>query len=99
MFTVRGEVEFKATSGTVKLPVGLGGTATPPMLVTMIDGWAVDVGEEQVDGCCEVLSSSDRAGEGALRAAELSTAGTAEEANKTSAQCTSGDVSDSVGPK
>ena len=38
MFTVSGEVEFRVTSGTVKLPVGLGGTATPPMLVTMIEG-------------------------------------------------------------
>ena len=38
MFTVRGELEFRVTSGTVKLPVGLGGTATPPMLVTIIEG-------------------------------------------------------------
>lgn len=38
IFTVSGELELRATSGTVKVPVGFGGTATPPMLVTMIDG-------------------------------------------------------------
>jgi hypothetical protein len=34
MFTVSAADEFKTTSGTVKLPVGFAGTATPPILVT-----------------------------------------------------------------
>ena len=38
MFTVSGELELRVTSGTVKLPVRLGGTVTPPMLVTIIEG-------------------------------------------------------------
>jgi hypothetical protein len=41
---------LRVISGTVKLPVGLGGTATPPMLVTMIDGCVAGVGTKRPKG-------------------------------------------------
>jgi hypothetical protein len=50
MFTVIGELEFTMASGTTKLPVGLAGTATPPMLVTIREGWAVEAGMNRLKG-------------------------------------------------
>jgi hypothetical protein len=50
MFIVSGELEFRVTSGMVKLPVGLAGTATPPMLVTITEGWPVDAGTKRLKG-------------------------------------------------
>jgi hypothetical protein len=50
IFIVSGELEFRVTSGMVKLPVGLAGTATPPMLVTIMEGRAVGAGTNKLKG-------------------------------------------------
>jgi len=63
MFTVSGELEFTTASGITKLPVGFGGTGTPPMLVIINEGWAVEAGMNVLTGAqygkCE---TGDRVG-------------------------------------